>query len=304
MLTRREMLSTVALGTLAAAVPQLRAQTPAEFRLKYILASSLYGYTNLAEILPEVAKVGAKTLDIWPKVHGNQREQLDELGEARFAELLKQHDVTLGCITQFKLGPFNLADEMRLAQRLSCRLIVTGGAGPAGLSGDDLRKAVAAFIERLKPQLAVAEETDMTIAIENHAHNLFDSGDSLKWLAELRPTKRLQIAFAPYHLPQDEKLLAKLIRELGDATALFYAWQHGQGSAKQAKELELEQLPGRGKLDFAPLLQALRDIRFAGWTEIFMHPFPRGIPILETTPAVTEELNRARASLERSLSTL
>jgi sugar phosphate isomerase/epimerase len=34
---------------------------------------------------------------------------------------------------------------------------------------------------------------------------------------------------------------------------------------------ELMQLPGRGKLNFRPLLQALKNIRFTGWTEIFMH---------------------------------
>ena len=66
----------------------------------------------------------------------------------------------------------------------------------------------------------------------------------------------------------------------------------------QPKDLELLQMPGRGEMDFAPIVQALRDIKFAGWTEIFMHPFPRGIPILATTTEVTAEINRARHYLE------
>jgi sugar phosphate isomerase/epimerase len=66
----------------------------------------------------------------------------------------------------------------------------------------------------------------------------------------------------------------------------------------QAKEKELLQMPGRGELNFAPLVQAFRDIEYSGWTEIFMHPFPRGIPILETTTAVTAEINRSRQYLE------
>ena len=57
-------------------------------------------------------------------------------------------------------------------------------------------------------------------------------------------------------------------------------------------------MPGRGKLDFAPLVKALKRIKFNGWTEIFMHPVPRGIPILDTTAKVTAEINRARAYLE------
>jgi len=258
----------------------------------------MYGYADLKEIVPEVKKIGATAIDIWPKVHGDQREQLDEMGEAAFDTLLEKHGILLGCITQYKLGPFGLQKEMRLAQRLGCRLIVTGGRGPKGLRGQELKKTVKDFIEKMKPHLAVAEETGVTIAIENHANNLIESPDSMKWLAELRPSKHLAIAFAPYHLPEDETLLAGLVRALGNRIAMFYAWQHGMGCHKKLpKEQELLQMPGRGKLDFAPLLAALKAIRYAGWTEIFMHPVPRGIPILDTTARVTAEINRSRAYL-------
>lgn len=70
---------------------------------------------------------------------------------------------------------------------------------------------------------------------------------------------------------------------------------------KLPKAQELLQMPGRGELDFAPLLQALSDIRYDGWTEIFMHPVPRGIPILPTTSAVTQEINKSRQYLEELL---
>lgn len=279
--------------------------TKEPFRLRYIIGSSMYGHTALDEILPEVSKAGAAAIDIWPKSHGNQREQLDEMGEEKFAAMIKKQNVSLGCITQYKLGPFGLRDEMRLAQRLGCQTIVTGGKGPKGLQGTELKAAVARFIEQLKPHLAVAEETGVTIAIENHANNLVDSADSLKWLAELRPSKHLAIALAPYHLPQDEAALAKLIRALGNSIAMFYAWQHGMGChVKLPKEQELLQMPGRGKLDFAPLLSALKGIKYAGWTEIFMHPVPRGIPILDSVDAVTAEINHARAYLQGILKEL
>ena len=272
------------------------------FELRYLLGSCMYGYAELAEILPEVAKTGATAIDIWPKVHGNQREQLDALGEERFAELLNRHKVSLGCITQYKLGPFGLQDEMRLAQRLGCRTIVTGGKGPKDLSGQELKSAVAKFVAQMKPHLEVARETGVTIAIENHGNNLIQSPDSLKWLLELADGQPLGVALAPYHLPQDEKMLAQLIRDLGDGIKVFYAWQHGMGCMKKLpKQQELLQLPGRGELDFAPLLAALAEIDYRGWTEIFMHPVPRGIPILETTNAVTAEINRARQYLTRRL---
>ncbi|MFP6763241.1 MAG: sugar phosphate isomerase/epimerase [Planctomycetaceae bacterium] len=300
MLSRRQFLAT---GAAAVASRQIAAaDKAAALKLRYILATPMYGYAPLAEIVPEAARVGATHIDIWPKVHGNQREQLDEMGEQAFAELLAGHQLRLGCITQYQLGPFGLQGEMRLAQRLGCELLVCGGRGPKDAVGKELKVAVAAFIEQLKPHLEVAEETGTTIAIENHANNLIDSPDSLKWLAELRPSKHLGIAFAPYHLPQDEKLQSDLIRALGNSIRMFYAWEHGMGCHKKLpKEQELMQMPGRGSFDFTPLLAALGDVKYDGWTEIFMHPVPRGVPILDSSDKITAEINRSRRYLEDRL---
>ncbi len=68
---------------------------------------------------------------------------------------------------------------------------------------------------------------------------------------------------------------------------------------KLPKAQELLQLPGRGDLDFCPIIAAMKKIHYAHWTEIFMHPVPRGIPILGSTAKVTEEINRARRYLTK-----
>lgn len=259
----------------------------------------MYGYTELEEILPEVKKTGADGIDLWPKVHGNQREQLDAIGEAKFAEMLQHHGIGLSCITQYKLGPFGIDQELRLAGRFGCPTIVTGGKGPKNLSGTKLKEAIKDFLNKLAPTIAIAREHGVRIAIENHANNLIHDADSLRYLADLAPVDAVAVAFAPYHLPQQPEMLAGLIRELGPSLAIFYAWQHGMGCMKKLpKEQELLQMPGRGDLDFKPLIRALRDIGFQGRTEIFMHPVPRGIPILETTEAVTAEINRSRIYLD------
>ena len=310
--TRRELLKVTAAGCGAffaanavSANPSDEASSKKEFSLNYILASCMYGYMYVGEILPEVAKVGATHLDLWPKTHGNQREQLTDLGEEKFAELLTKHNVKLGCITQYALGPFGLAEEFQLARRFGCQLIVTGGEGPKGLAGAELKSAVGVFVERMKPHLALAEENNVTVAIENHANNLFDTADSLRYLRDLSPSKHLKVGLAPYHLPQDAEQLATLIHDLSDSIGMFYAWQHGNGCmTRLPKEEELLQLPGRGSLDFTPLLKALRDIQYQGWTEVFMHPVPRGIPILETADEVTREINRSRAYLTEHLLTI
>ena len=294
-LSRRGFLASAAA---LAAAPVLSA--PPAFRFKYLLASCMYGTMPLAEILPEVANIGADGIDLWPKVHANQREQADELGREAFADLLKKHSVRLAMTTRYDLGPFKLEPEVEYVKHFGGSLIVTESTKtPKG----DLKEAVKEFVDQLKPLLATAEKHGVTIAIENHGKALIETPDSLRYLAEFaKPFPNLGIAFAPYHLPQDPEVLATLIRDLGPKLVHFYAWEHGDGCmTKLPKEQEMKQLPGYGPLDFGPITKALRDINYAGHVEIFMHPVPRGIPILPTAAEVTQAINKSRAAFERSL---
>ena len=274
---------------------------------KHILATSLFGTEKLERILPLAEQLGIEYIDLWPKIHGSQREELTQMGEDRFAELLVKHKLQLGCITQFPLGPFGLADEIRLCNRLHCPTIVTGSGGTAGLHGPELKHAVEEFIEKLKPHWELAREHQVTVAIENHSKSLLDSPDSIRWFHEFRMRHAagapdgLAVAFAPYHLPQNEKLLTDLLAQTLPSIALFYAWQHGKGCMQaQPKEDELLQLPGKGPLDFKPLLKTLRDGKYQGWTEIFMHPFPRGIPIHSDLKKVADEIRTAQAYIDEN----
>ena len=271
------------------------------FQLRYIVGSSMYGNLSLTEILPEVRKTSALYLDIWPKRHGTQREEVEEIGQDKFGELLEANRVKLGCSTRYDLGPFGLQEEMKFVAKFGGDLLICGGKGPKGLEGKELKSAVKEFAEQLKPHAAAAAESKVRIGIENHGNNLINSPDSLKWLAEFTP-EQVGIALAPYHLETiglGAPELATLIESLGSRTLMFYAWQHGMGCMeKLPKEQELLQMPGRGELDFAPILASLKKIGYEGYTEIFMHPVPRGIPILPTAEETTAEINRARTYLE------
>ncbi len=282
-------------------MPRLQAAAPA-FKLNYILGSAMYGNLPLATVIEETPKTGARLLDVWPRRHGTQREQMDEIGHEKVAELLAKHGVKLAVSTRYDLGPFKLQDEMAVVKKFGGSVIVTGGAGPVGLKGDELKNAVQEFVEKLKPHLAKAAESGISISIENHGKNLIDSPDSLRRPVELGTDLPLGIELAPYHLPQEPALIAGLIKDLGNRIKVFCAWQHGNGCMKpMPKDEELFQMPGRGPLDFGPILAALKAVRYTGFTEIFMHPTPRGIPILPTAAETTAEINRARKYLESLL---
>jgi sugar phosphate isomerase/epimerase len=303
-LTRRAFCQSVALAT---ASGMLRSARAAEgFKLNYIVSTPMYGYSPLADILPEVPKTGTVFVDIWPKIHGNQREQVDEMGVEKFRALLQSTGTKLGCSTRYDLTKLKGAEmdaafikEIEFVASLGGSVIVTGIKGPKDAKGPELKAAVKTYVESLKPQLDAAAKHHVTLAIENHAGSMLSSPDSLRYLAEHCRGNSLGIAFAPHHLPQDGELQGKLIDELGDAVKFFYAQQEGKGS-KVAQPIndELTQMPGRGPLDFAPLIRALAKHKFRGFTSIYMHPVPRGRIILPTIPEVTAEINKSRAYLD------
>lgn len=284
-----------------AAAPAFSAEAAAPWKLNYMLASSMYGSLSLAEILPEVKKTEATSIELWPKKHGTQREEMDALGHDKFAEMLKQHDVGFGGTTRYDLGPFKLEKEIAIVKKFGGTFIVTGGKGEwKNVKPPQLKANVKDFVEKMKPHAALAAESGVTIGIENHVNNLIDKPDSLKWLADdIRDMPGIGIALAPYHLPQDSALLAELIRHIDKKLTLFYAWEYGKGCSKpMPKEEELQQMPGRGPLDWKPLLQALKETNFTGPTEVFMHPTPRGIPILPTAAETTAEIVRGEKYLD------
>lgn len=292
-------------GVLASPVPEEGKPAKNAWKLDYIVVSCMYGKIKLPEILPELPRAGAVHIDVWPKPHGDQREQVDALGLDAFEKLLAQHSAKLGMLTRYDLGPFGLKKELGVAKRFGAKIIVTGSRGPKGLKGSALKSAVKSFADKLKPHVEAAGNAGVRIAIENHGSSLIDSADSQRWLVEALPSKALGIALAPYHLPQKPKHIAQLIRDLGPGLAHVYAWEHGKGCHKKMpKADELLQMPGRGSLSFRPILQAMREIRYSGWTEIFMHPTPRGIPILDTARQVTDEIIRAKKHLEREVAAL
>jgi sugar phosphate isomerase/epimerase len=296
MTSRRRFLQS--LSALAAA-PAFAAEPP-PWKLNYMLASSMYGSLPLSEILPEVKKTGATSIELWPKKHGTQREEIDTIGHDKFAAMLKDHGLTFGGTTRYDLGPFRLTEEIGVVKKLGGTFIVAGGAGDYKVPPEQLKLNVNAFVEKMKPHAALAAENGLTLGIENHINNLIDTPDSLRWLADdIRNIPGIGIAFAPYHLPQEEKLLSELITHIDQKMTLFYAWEYGKSCSKaMPKEDELQQMPGRGKLDWKPLLQALKAIKFNGPTEIFMHPTPRGIPILPTAAETTAEIVRGRDYLD------
>ncbi len=108
-----------------------------------------------------------------------------------------------------------------LLKRFGGSLVICGSIGPRDVSGAEAKVAVKAFVEQMKPHVAAAEEAGVTIGIENHARALIATPDSIRYLGEFSNSPNLGVALAPYHLPQDEKVLAGMIEDLGPKLVHF-----------------------------------------------------------------------------------
>ncbi len=292
----------------ASAAPALTAPASAfaasePFKLRYVLSSALYGEMPLEEILPEVTKSGCEAIDIWCKVHGNQREQIAEMGDDAFAAMMKKFGVKLGVSTRYPLGPLKLQEEMAWVKKHGGRMVLCGSTGPKDPEGVAAKEAVKKFLEDMKPHVAKAEELGVIIAIENHVGQAIYHPDSLRYFADFNRSSNLGIAFAPHHLFRWPDEIPKLIRDLGAKQMPFiYFQEHSEGMMKKtSKEIEMQQLPGLGSLDYRLIVKALSDIGFKGYVEIFMHPTPRGVPILPTAAEITVAINQSRQYVEKCL---
>ena len=293
------------LGSAALAPGLLKAADATGFHPRYVLASALFGDMPVETVLAEVKMAGCESVDIWRKIHATQREQIQEMGDEAFQSLLKKYEVPLAVSTCYPLGAFGQDDEMRWVKKNGGTMTVagTGSMGEKNPQGAEAKRQVQAFFEKLKPHYELAGELGITMALENHADSMLSHPDSIRYFIELNPSKQVGIAFAPHHLHDHLAEIPKLIREIGNGQMPFIYFQEHHPSSKKtmAKEEELKQLPGLGALDYVPILAAMRDIKFSGLAEIFMHPTPRGVPVLPTAAEITGVLNKSRVYLDDCL---
>lgn len=307
-LTRREAvkLGSASLCALGSSLAQEASRQ--RFKLRYVLSSAMYGTMPLDRILPEIPKAGAESIDIWCRVHGNQREQIEAMGDAAFRSLLAKHHSKVGVSTRYPLGPYGLGKEIAWLGKFGGGILVTGSGnlGQQEPQGKEARRQVANFLEAMKPHLELAAAHNVVIAIENHDRQMLYHPDSLKAFADLNKSPNLGVAFAFHHLTRWSQSIPTLLRYMGSEQIPFiYFQEHSEGIRKKvSKDIEMQQLPGKGRLDYRPIVRALRTMRYKGLVEIFMHPTPRGIPILPTVDEITGAINESRHYVEDCLKQL
>lgn len=206
-----------------------------------------------------IAELGFEAIDIWSAHDGcpHLDDVLDRLGPQGLRRVLAEYKLKLFAFSVYRGGYPRYA---KLLGDAGGGVAVRGSTRPC--EPDELKPRMREFLDRLRPDVELAEENNSYLAIENHGNALLDSLDSLKAFVDMNSSPRLGIALAPYHVQGRNESVERAIEICGRQLLFFYAWQRADGT---------EQLPGHGPTDFTPWIAALAKVRYGGYVNPFMH---------------------------------
>ncbi|HUW18798.1 MAG TPA: sugar phosphate isomerase/epimerase [Sedimentisphaerales bacterium] len=234
----------------------------AKWRMRLSTSSIQFMQLSIEQACERVAGLGFEGIDIWSAYQGCRHldEVAERLGPDGLNKMLAKYKLKLCAFSVYRGGYEKYAE---LLGRAGGGVAIRGSAPPC--TPEELTAKMREFMENVKPLVQLAEKYNSYLAIENHGGSLLDSLDSLKLFVDMNASPRLGIALAPYHLQTINASVPEAIRICGRQLFFFYAWQRAEG---------LRQLPGIGPTDMTPWIQALADVRYAGYVNPFMHGHP------------------------------
>jgi sugar phosphate isomerase/epimerase len=265
-LDRRNFLGRALGGTAAGALAgNFLSATAAEaspWRMRLSCSSINFSSLPIEEACRRIAALGFEAVDIWSAHAGcpHLDDVAKRLGPAGLKDLLARHRLKLYAFSVYAGGYRRYAE---LLGQAGGGVAVRGSAGKCEPA--ELTTRMKAFLESLKAELALAEEFNSYLAVENHGGALLGTLDSLKAFCQLNRSPRLGLALAPYHLQSIQASVEEAIAVAGRQLFFFYAWQQAPGE---------QQLPGIGPTDCRPWLAALAKAGYRWYVNPFMHHEP------------------------------
>lgn len=260
-ITRRRFLAHSAAAATACAVSGA-AEPEKPWTMRLSTSSIHFMSLPLEQACQRIAELGFEAIDIWSPHAGcpHLDDAQDRLGPDGLKALLARHNLKTYAWSVYRGGFAKYADFIGA---MGGGVAVRGNA--ARQPPEQMLPRMKEFVASLEPELELAEQHDVHLAIENHSGQLMNSLDSLRAFVELADHPRLGIALAPYHLQRIQASVEEAIAICGSKLLFFYAWQAYPGT---------QQLPGIGPTDFRPWLDALAKVNYGWYVNPFMHNEP------------------------------
>jgi sugar phosphate isomerase/epimerase len=272
-LGRRQFIRTTAIPLVALAMPggagRAGAAETSPWRMRLSFSSVMLSGLPIEDVCERAAKLGFDAIDIWCPFDRCKHlaDVATRLGPDGLKQLLAKHKLALGSFTTY------CTETEKVGFPAYADFIGKFGGGVVvrqseyiRVKPEELTTAMRAFFEKLKPQIELAAQAKVRLAIENHGNALLGSLDSFKAFVDLNPAPRhVGLGIAPYHLQGIKAPVEEAIGIAGSQLLFFYAWQKAEG---------MNQLPGHGPADFVPWLKALAKINYQECVNPFMHGNP------------------------------
>jgi sugar phosphate isomerase/epimerase len=180
-----------------------------------------------------------------------------------------------------------LEELARFCADLGGKLLIFGSPKQRDLlPGVTHQNALEYAKEVFRRTLPVLEKTDVKIAIEPLAPRtttFLRTAEEALDLVKLVDSPRFQLILDCYAMSTEKRSIPELIRANRSHLVHFHSNDpNGQG-------------PGFGKLDFVPILEALRDIRYRGWISV---------EVFDTSPGAEALARKSIRSLRGALGKL
>ena len=232
--------------------------------LRLAFSSVMLAELPIEEVCQRAAALGFEALDLWcPFAKCKHLDDVEQrLGPEGLKAVLQKTKLKLCSFTVYKLGFPRYAPFIKnFGGGLVVRESQYGKFKP-----EEITAQMRSFFEQLKPEIELAAQSKVRLAIENHSGALLNSMDSFKAFMDLNPAPgQVGIALAPYHLQRINLPVEDVIAICGQQLWFFYAWQNAKA---------LEQLPAHGPADFKFWLAALAKVNYQGYVNPFMHGEP------------------------------
>jgi sugar phosphate isomerase/epimerase len=254
-------------------------------------STNAYLKFSFAEAVRRLAAIGYAGVEVMADVpHAWPAYLLDEQKQA-IRDALAKHQLAIANVNAFMMNAINdrrqkywhpswiepdphyrqvridhTVRALTLARELGAPCITTEPGGPLE-PGASWTRALALFVEMLRPVIAHAEKEGVLLLIEPEPGLLIEKAEQFEELMKHidSPAVGLNFDIGHFYCVGDEP--APTVRRL----AKYIRHVHLEDIA--ATRVHHHLVPGEGAIDFAATLRALREVGYQGWITIELYPY-------------------------------
>ena len=154
---------------------------------------------------------------------------------------------------------------LSLAKEVGAKCVTTEPGGP--LEGRPWGEMLKLFVEMLKPVVEHAEKVGVPLLVEPEPDLLIETADQYLEFADRIQSPMLGLNFDIGHFYCVKDDPAATVHKLKAHT------RHVHLEDIAATRVHHHLVPGEGVIDFAAVIQALRDVKYDGWVTVELYPY-------------------------------